>query len=100
MPGAHLPPALEEVSRRDESCVGAPTLFSVVRSADATVLGLVVIEPDSGFVEWDAPQVLYSVDRAALGGSDGVRTSGNYTRSSMVTTDITAHRTHFLPGLP
>jgi RimJ/RimL family protein N-acetyltransferase len=144
------PVAAEEVARRDELCVGDRTLFSVVRSADATVLGLVVIEPDSGhsqpsasdhtevsyqflpehwghgygreavsaviawamaninpapqaviavtqeanknsrrlleaigmsaidrFVEWDAPQVMYSVDRAALRGSDGGQTSGN-----------------------
>jgi RimJ/RimL family protein N-acetyltransferase len=138
------PVAAEEAARRDELCVGARALFSVVRTADATVLGLVVIEPDSGhsqpsasghtevsyqflpehwghgygreavsaatawamaninppppvviavtqeanknsrrlleaigmtaidrFMEWDAPQVMYSVDRAALRGSDG-----------------------------
>ena len=133
------PVAAEEVSRRDELCVDAPMLFSVVRTADASVLGLVVIEPVSrhsqpianghtevsyqllpehwghgygreavsaaitwalanispappvviavtqeanknsrrllsaigmtpveSFVEWDAPQLMYSVDRAGL----------------------------------
>jgi|HubBroStandDraft_1064217.scaffolds.fasta_scaffold310381_2 RimJ/RimL family protein N-acetyltransferase len=45
------PVAADEVARRDELCVGVPDLFSVVRSSDEAVLGLVVIEPVSDHSE-------------------------------------------------
>jgi RimJ/RimL family protein N-acetyltransferase len=39
------PVAADEVARREEKCLGAPNVFSVVRSSDAAVLGLVEIKP-------------------------------------------------------
>ncbi len=39
------PVAAAEVARREEKCPGAPNVFGVVRSSDATVLGMVEIKP-------------------------------------------------------
>ena len=39
------PVAAAEVARREEKCPGAPNVFSVVRSSDAAVLGMVEIKP-------------------------------------------------------
>jgi RimJ/RimL family protein N-acetyltransferase len=41
------PVAPDELARRAEKCVGASTLFSVVRRSDEAVFGLVVVDPDT-----------------------------------------------------
>jgi RimJ/RimL family protein N-acetyltransferase len=57
-----------------------PVVIAVTQEANKNsrrlleAIGMTAIDR---FVEWDAPQVMYSVDRAALRGSDGGQTSGN-----------------------
>ncbi len=41
------PVAPDELARREQGCVRAANLFSVVRRSDQAILGLVVIDPDT-----------------------------------------------------
>jgi hypothetical protein len=62
--------------------VGATGWFSVLSQASGTVLGFVRLLDSIGisvvdrFIEWDAPQVMYSVDQATLrtAAASGTRT--------------------------